>query len=164
MTLLRSALAAAFLALPIPALAHDFAAGDLAIGHPMILETTPVAKSAGGYLTVTNNGDTPDRLIGIEGDIAKLELHETVSADGIARMEPRPDGFEIAPGETLTLARGGKHVMFMGLQSPLSAGDTVDAVLIFRQAGRVPVTFDVEAPGDGAAMDHGGMDHGAPTN
>lgn len=152
---IHAALAALLLA--SPALAHEFQAGDLTIDHPMIFETTPNARAAGGYLTVTNTGETPDRLISASADFPRVELHETVTTDGIARMEPREDGFEIAPGETLELVRGGKHVMFMGLSEGLSAGDTVDAVLTFENAGTVAVTFNVEALGAGdASTDHSG--------
>lgn len=135
------------------AFAHEYSKDGLLVHHLVILETTPIAKSAGGYLSVTNNGPQPDRLIAVEADFPRVMLHETVTKDGIAEMLHR-GGFDIAPGETLVLERGAKHVMFMGLSEGLPAGTEIDATLIFEKAGAVPVIFQVEAPSDGKAKDH----------
>jgi periplasmic copper chaperone A len=46
------------------AAAHDFKVGALDISHPWSRPTTNGVTVAGGYLTITNTGETPDRLIG----------------------------------------------------------------------------------------------------
>jgi len=43
--------------------------------------------------------------------------------------------------------------MFMGLQSPLMIGETIDATLTFENAGDVAIVFNIEERTD-AAMDH----------
>jgi copper(I)-binding protein len=145
-----------------PLAAHEFKIGDLAIGHPYAPETAPTAKTAAGYLTITNDGATPDRLIEVRSALPRAEIHTTeVDTQGVARMS-RVDALEILPGETVELAPQGTHVMFMGLSAPLEAGGMLDATLVFEQAGEVAVQFNVE-PRDGEAdMDH--MDHGAPAS
>jgi copper(I)-binding protein len=160
-TPIAAAVAAAALAWA-PLAAHDFRIGDLAIGHPYAPETAPTAKTAAGYLTITNDGATPDRLIEVRSALPRTEIHTTeVDTQGVARMS-RVDALDILPGETVELAPQGTHVMFMGLSAPLEAGGTLDATLVFEQAGEVAVQFNVE-PRDGAAdMDH--MDHGAPAS
>ena len=55
-------LTAAFLA--VPALAHDYTAGALKIRHPWARATPKGAPVGGGYLSITNTGTEPDRLIG----------------------------------------------------------------------------------------------------
>ncbi len=150
---IASLAAAAFAA---TAEAHEFTAGDLTIGHPYAIETPATAKSAAGYLSVTNAGTVPDRLVAIEADVAKAELHTTeTDAAGVARMMPVA-AIEIAPGETVTLEPRGLHVMFMGLAAPWAAGDHVPATLVFESAGAVPIVFNVQARKEG---DDGGMEN-----
>ncbi|MBZ8118840.1 copper chaperone PCu(A)C [Roseovarius sp. LXJ103] len=138
------------------AAAHEFTASDLVIGHPYSFETTATAQTGIGFLTITNNGDTPDRLMSVEADFDRVSLHRTEEQDGVARMLPQPDGVEIAPGAVVTLEPGGLHVMFMGLGGdPLELGEAIPATLIFEEAGPVDVVFYVESRKDGMKdVDH----------
>ncbi|VDC24531.1 copper chaperone PCu(A)C [Pseudogemmobacter humi] len=146
--------------LAAPAFAHEFTLGDLEVGHPHIPAPIASAKSAGGYLSITNGGESADRLIGAESDAAdKTELHTSeVDAEGVARMIHVP-AIDIPAGETVKLERGGLHVMFMGLKTPLAEGDLVKGTLIFEKAGRLDVEFSVDAPKDGEGHGHGDMAH-----
>lgn len=147
----------AALSLSTAALAHEFTANGLEIDHPMTFETAATAKVGGGYMTITNNGDAPDALIGVTADFPRVMIHQTVEEDGIAKMS-HVDRIEIPAGETVKLKPGGFHVMFMGLEEPLAAGETFPATLIFETAGEVDVTFNVEAR-TSDAVDHSGHDH-----
>ena len=69
------------------------------------------------------------------------------------------DHLDIPPGQTVSLERGGYHVMFMGLTGPLTEGEMHKAVLIFERAGRVEVEFMVDPPGGDGGHDHSQMDH-----
>ena len=137
--------------------AHEVKVGDLEIIHPNILAPSASAKSAAGYMGISNDGKTDDRLIGVEvPSVKQSELHTTVhSADGVARMM-HVESIDIPAGETVLLERGGMHIMLMGLTEPMTEGQMVPATLIFEQAGRVEVEFSVD-PSDG--MDHSGMGH-----
>lgn len=136
--------------------AHEFKAGDLTIGHPYALETPPTARAGAGYFSVTNHGATADTLL--EVTVAApltAKVHKTEMQDGVARMLPAGP-LEIPPGQTLTLAPRGDHVMFLGLAAPWAAGDEVAATLVFEHAGPVAVTFKVEArPAGGGDAGHG---------
>ena len=151
--MLRTALA--FLALASPALAESHLPA-IVIHDAVIFETTPVAKAAAGYLTITNDSDAPYTLTGIEAGFPRAELHESVMENDVMRMVPRPEGFDIAPGETLSLERGGRHIMFMGLDTQLTDGTEIPATLIFSDEVRIPVTFDVMTmPADPGTLDDG---------
>ena len=131
--------------LAAPAWGHEFAAGSLTVGHPYAVATPPGARTGAGYFTVTNAGAEPDRLLAVEADFPRVEVHQTVvGADGVASMAP-VGAVEVPAGATVTLAPQGIHVMFMGLAAPLTEGATVPAVLVFEKAGEVPVVFDIEA-------------------
>jgi periplasmic copper chaperone A len=151
----------ALLFFALSARAHEFKAGDLEIIHPYIPQPAVSAKSAGGYMAITNNGTEPDRLIGIETDFAaKSEVHESkVDADGVGTME-HVEALEIQPGETVSLEQGGYHVMLMGLTGPLKEGEMHRAVLIFEKAGRVEIEFMIDPPAGMGEMDHSKMGHG----
>lgn len=157
---LASTLIAALLlssAVSTGAFAHGITHGDLEIIHPNIPQPAKAAKAAGGYMGISNEGKTPDRLIGIETDIAKkAEVHITeVSAEGVASMR-HIEALEIPAEDTTLLEPGGTHIMLMGLTAPLTEGDMVKATLIFEKAGRVEIEFMVDPPG---GMDHSTMDH-----
>ncbi|WP_246227543.1 copper chaperone PCu(A)C [Roseobacter ponti] len=128
-----------------PATAQQITAGDLVIDHPFVFETPVTAMAGGGYLEITNTGDTADRLIGVEADFPRVMIHTTEEKDGVARMM-HVDAVEVPAGATTVLAPGGFHVMFMGLQGdPFETGEQIPATLIFENAGRVDVIFDVRS-------------------
>ncbi|MDW3225211.1 MAG: copper chaperone PCu(A)C [Paracoccaceae bacterium] len=151
-----AAATAALLTMSSAAFAHEFKVGALVINHPMTFNTAATAKSGGGYLEVTNTGDTPDRLIGAKADFPRVELHTTEEKDGIARMM-HVDGIDIPAGETVALEPGGYHVMFMGLGGDgFEVGEKIPATLIFENAGEVEVMFNVEERGNSDKTDHSG--------
>ena len=136
------------------ATAHDYTVGNLEIMHPMAFETPKMAKAGAGFLTITNTGDTDDVLLEVRADFPKVEVHTTEESDGVARMM-HVDNLPIPAGETVEIAPGGYHVMFMGLEAPFEDGQKIPATLIFENAGEVEVTFNVEVrPEDGESMDH----------
>jgi copper(I)-binding protein len=131
-----------------PALAHEFNVGPLHIGHPWSRATPKGAQVGGGYLSITNNGTTSDRLVGGSTPVAKaFELHQMSNENGVMKMRAVEGGLEIKPGETVTLKPGGYHIMFVGLSKPLTEGERVSATLEFAKAGKVQVEFAVESMG-----------------
>lgn len=55
-----------------------------------------------------------------------------------------PEGFAVPALGFHTLARGGDHVMLMGLKSALKNGDVIDLTLTFEKAGAVAVQAVVD--------------------
>ena len=163
---------AAFLGyLAVPAQAADVMAGKLKISAAWARATPKGAKVGGGYLTIANTGDAPDRLVGGASAVAKeVQVHEMSMVDGVMKMRPVAGGLEIKPGATVTLKPGGYHVMFVGLMQPLAQGEHFKVTLEFAKAGKVDVDFTTEGVGathgggdsmpDMGGMDHGSMDHG----
>ena len=148
-----------------PAFAADFSVGALKIHDPWSRATPKGAPVGGGYLTITNTGTTPDRLIGGSTAVSKgFEIHEMTMDKGVMKMRMMPNGVEIKPGETVTFKPSGYHLMFTGLKSQLTKGEHVDATLKFEKAGEVKVQFDVagigamSADGSKPAGEGGGHD------
>ena len=149
MTFIRLAAATLLLALLAEsALARDYKLGDLQISQPWTRATAPTAPSAGGFLTITNKGAAPDKLIAVKSPAAEMtQIHEMKMEGDIMRMREREDGLEIAAGATVTLAPRGYHVMMMGLKAPLKQGEKVPLTLVFEKAGSVDVELAVEGMG-----------------
>ncbi|MEL7211635.1 MAG: copper chaperone PCu(A)C [Pseudomonadota bacterium] len=154
-TLLATA-AATLLALP--------AAAEMAkimVDDPYARSATSMAKSGAAFMGIMNHSDEDDRLIAASSDVAqRVELHTHIEDDGVMRMVEVEEGFEIPAGETVMLKRGGKHVMFMGLNEPFEQGAMIDVTLTFEKAGDVAVQIPVDLerkPEEGA---HGGHNHG----
>jgi copper(I)-binding protein len=128
--------------------AEEVRAGDLVITQAWSRATPGGAKIGGGYLTIENKGSTPDRLIGGSADVAgKIEVHEMAMNNGVMTMRPLEKGLSIEPGQTVTLAPGGYHLMMFDLKSPLKQGEQVPVTLEFEKAGKVKLSLDVAAVG-----------------
>jgi copper(I)-binding protein len=128
--------------------AHEFKIGSLVVDHPWTRATPKGAKVAGGYMSITNNGTGPDRLIG--GTLphaSRFEVHEIRMKGDVMHMRPLPNGLEIKPGQTVKLAPGGYHVMFTGLTQQLKQGERIKGRLTFEKAGTVELEYVVEAMG-----------------
>ena len=99
------------------------------------------------YLKIENRGAAEDRILsGATPAAAAAQLHESVSTDGIMRMQA-VKSLGINPGQSLELAPGGLHIMIMGLKSPLKAGQTIPIKLRLERAGEIEVEAEVRGLG-----------------
>lgn len=163
---LRTLLIMAIAALTVSACGAPAAAG-IGVKDPWVRpvslmgEPTPAADAAGGgmgemgmaggpvsaaYMTITNGG-AADRLLKAEGDVAKsVELHTMIEENGVMQMRPIEGGIEVPANGDLVLKPGGHHIMLIGVQRDLKAGDTVSLTLQFEKAGSVKVEASVRMP------------------
>ena len=138
--MIRMTLAAVAAFLPTVALAHD----GVTIREAYARTTNP--QTGAVFMIVENHRQVECRLTGVTSDEAeKVELHTHVEEDGVMRMQKIEGGIAIPAGGEHALARGGDHVMLMGLKAPLAPGDIVTLTLDFGDCG----TQQVEA-----AVDH----------
>jgi copper(I)-binding protein len=145
--LLPCALLFALLA-PLPLPAGDAAAtAGVMVRDAWSRATPPGMTVAAAYLTLIG-GPHSDRLLSAATPRAAMaELHVVTESDGMSRMR-QTDGIEVPAGRTVTLAPQGTHVMLMGLDEPLVAGQRFPLTLQFAAAGAVTVTVVVRAPGE----------------
>jgi len=123
--------------------AHEITLGDIEIIHPYVFETPPGAMAGGGFMTIANNGETADRLLAVEADYPKVQIHQSVVKDGVGQMLP-VTAIDLPPGETVALEPGGYHIMFIGLgNNRFKAGEEIPATLVFEKAGKVEIDFKV---------------------
>ncbi|MFB7860892.1 MULTISPECIES: copper chaperone PCu(A)C [unclassified Streptomyces] len=102
----------------------------------------PVMDMAGGFLTITNSGDTADRLTSVTSGLSDdVTLHETKNQ----KMQ-QVKSFDIPANGDLKLERGGNHIMFMELKGKPKQGEKVSVELHFEKSDPIKVDLPVEAP------------------
>ncbi len=158
-TTLLAAIAAVSIALP--ALADGIEVHDA-----YAIQATPMSPSGAAFMEIHNHGGPDDRLIDVRADVAeRVELHTHIqNADGVMQMVHVEEGFDLPTDGEISLARGGNHVMFIGLKAPLEDGAVFPLTLVFEKAGEVVVDVSVDLvrmTEDMGAMEHGAMEHGA---
>ncbi len=118
-----------------------FAEPGLTITDAYAVTASPKAKSGAGYFTITNTTDTDDRLLSVTTPAAAVaKVHTTsVDANGVMQMRDAEDGLPVPAGGSLTLSRGGDHLMLMGLTGELKDGDLLPVTLTFEKAGQITV-------------------------
>ena len=83
-------------------------ATDVEITRPI-----PGRSMSAGFLVLTNNTDEAIRITSVTSpQFGSIELHETTIENGIARMR-KVDELLVPAGGSVTLERGGKHLMLM---------------------------------------------------
>jgi len=154
-TLLAAATAVS-LVLPGAALAGDTA--NMTIEAPYARASTAMSSSGAAFMMLVNHGAEDDRLIAAYSDIAeRVELHTHIEdANGVMQMREVEGGFPVAAGGMHALARGGDHVMFLGLNKALEQGDMITLTLTFEKAGDVVIEVPVDLK---RKPMHGGMMH-----
>lgn len=149
--------AVAAMAFALPAFA------EIVVDDPYARSSNAMAGAA--FMVIRNTGDAPDHLLSATSDAAqRVELHTHIEDEnGVMKMTHVTEGFMLPAGGEILLQRGGKHVMFMGLNAPFEQDDTVTVTLVFENAGEVVVDIPVDLERDGMrqGMNHGTMNHGS---
>jgi len=144
------------------AFAASPALAQVSIDQPWMRATAPGAKVAGGFMTVSNKGAAPDRLLGAASPVAeRVELHVHVHEGGVMKMQQVP-AFDIPANGKFVLKPGGAHLMFVDIKRQIKKGETIPVTLKFEKAGEVKAEYAVGglgAMGPGGAGHPGAMKH-----
>ena len=107
--------------------------------------TVGEGRISAAYMTIANKSDAGDMLKSARTPRAKaVELHQTtMTADGVMQMRKVENGLPIEAGASLVLEPGGAHLMLLGLEDALEAGEELILTLEFANAGAVDVTVPV---------------------
>lgn len=105
----------------------------------------PVSSSTAGYLTLRNDGDEALCLTGVSAPFAGHAMLHSMALDeqGIRRMR-HLSRISIEPGEAVTLAPGGVHLMLTDLERVPVEGTTETLCLSFAQHPPLCVPFAVQ--------------------
>lgn len=136
----RISLAAALMLVAMHAVAADVEVRDA-----WARATVPGQQASGAFMTLTSaKGAT---LVGAASPVAKtVEIHEMKTEGDVMKMRAVRK-VELPAGKAVSLT-GDYHIMFIGLNKELKAGDTVPLTLKVEQKGKreeVSVTAEVRA-------------------
>ncbi|HUQ11147.1 MAG TPA: TonB-dependent receptor [Steroidobacteraceae bacterium] len=128
----------------VAASAHDYTVGKIFIAHPWSRPTAAGIPMGVAYLSLENRGTAEDVLLRASSPAAaRVELHQTLLTEGIARMRPL-EQVVLPPGRIVKIEPGAVHMMLVQLKHPLEAGTQVPLTLEFRDAGRIDVMLNIE--------------------
>jgi len=103
------------------------------------------AKSAESGMTavfadISNPSGEDITMVGGSTDVAQMvELHEVV--DGV--MQQKEGGIVVPANSTISLMPGADHIMIMGLNAPLLAGETMSVTIELDNGDTLEITADV---------------------
>ncbi len=158
-TTLATPLAAAAALFTLPALACD----GFEIHDGYARASHAMAQSGAAFMIIHNHGTEDCHITGARSDVAqRVELHTHIEDDqGVMRMVEVEEGFPLPVDGEVIMARGGDHVMFLGLHRPLEQGDEVEVTFVFEGGAEATVTVPVDNERQPGAHDHDhGHDHG----
>ena len=139
------ALATAIFCAATVAYAADAKVGNLKIDDIWARTGQPGQVSA-AYMEIKNKGDA-DKIVSANCDCAKAtELHDVKMVDGTMKMVPVP-AMDIPANGELKLKPGSYHIMLIGLNRPLVAGEMLPIKVKFEKAGEVTVQAKVKDKG-----------------
>jgi copper(I)-binding protein len=110
----------------------------ISINDPWVREAPPNAKALAAYMVIENHSPQQKTLISVSSSaFKKVEIHRTVAGEeGTMRMVPQPQ-LIIAAKSQVVLKPGDYHLMLMGGQKPLKAGDKVVLTLKFAEGDEI---------------------------
>ncbi len=132
---------------------------NIEVGEPWSWATPPTAKVGVVYLTLSNDGEAVDSLLGATSPIAgKVEIHQMSASDGVSRMQ-QLRALDLPVGSEIIFSPGGKHLMLVDLVRPLKEGKSFPVMLQFKAAGTVAVEVIVRA----LSLQHKSAGNAAPS-
>jgi copper(I)-binding protein len=110
-------------------------------------------SAGGGFLKITG-GAAADKLLSASAPVSKaVELHVMQMDGNVMRMRAIP-ALDVPAGGSVELKPGGTHLMFMGLNKALKAGDSFPLTLKFEKAGELKVDVKVTTMRADSAPEH----------
>jgi copper(I)-binding protein len=132
-------------------------AGDAPVVSDAWARATPPGVDVGAAYMVITGGKQADRLVAASSPRAAMaHLHVVDEKDGVSKMRAI-DAVAIPAGQRVTLAPKSTHVMLMGLDGPLVAGQAFVIKLRFAESGEQSVTVTVRPAT--ATDEHAGHTH-----
>lgn len=117
---------------------------------PVLIVTEAWARKAPGvdmaavYLSLSNTGVKPIIVVGVQSPAAQSSMiHESAVRNGQAQMRMK-DRIVIVPGQKVSFAPGGLHIMLSGLKGTFAVGRSVPLVLLTADGAQVAVAAVVK--------------------
>ncbi len=107
-------------------------AGDILVEDAWLRATAPGQDAASVDLTITSSQQAV--LLGVFSEVCKAaELHRMFQEGGMMKMR-EAKALELPAGKPVNLGKSGYHVMLVGLNAPLKAGEKIPLTLMVKLA------------------------------
>jgi copper(I)-binding protein len=118
----------------------------ISVEDAWVRQIQPSQSVTAGYMKIDNKGAAEDRLLSVTSPaFDAVELHEmAIDRDSVMRMR-KSGPLTISPGQSLTLKRGGFHLMLIGPRYAIAAGNDIPLMLTFEVAGEIAIPARVRA-------------------
>lgn len=121
-----------------------FARADVNVEDAWVRAAVPGQAATGAFMVLTADQDS--QLLQAESTVAKdVQIHEMLMKDDVMRMQ-QVKAINLPAKEPVSLDPHGYHIMLMGLNRILSAGDTVPITLIIKDSRGQERSVEVQAP------------------
>lgn len=115
--------------------------------------TSTQGMNSAVYFVIENHNAEADELIGAASDAAEaVEIHESRLEGDVMTMN-RVESVALEPSAAVEFKPGGYHVMLIGLQRDLKAGDEIEVILQFRGSPDLTVKATVRESGGMQSME-----------
>jgi periplasmic copper chaperone A len=114
--------------------ANAWSAGHLVVENAWIRQAPPGTAMLAGYGVLHNIGDAPVTVTGADSaDFGSASLHKSSNENGMEHMQPLGD-ITLAPGQRVTFAPGGNHIMLMQPKKELRLDESVPIHIVTKDA------------------------------
>lgn len=143
-------LAILLMAMPILAMAHSYAVGNISIGHAWMRAVPKAGRAGAAYMPLLLNGkdDEFDVLIAAASPLAeRVEFHDTMrGANDVVEMR-HLDKIVLVANRPIAMRPNGVHLMLIGMKKPVAEGDKIPLTLEFKNAGKIEIELHTAAMG-----------------
>ncbi|RTL18681.1 MAG: copper chaperone PCu(A)C [Burkholderiales bacterium] len=127
-------------------LVNAFAAqaqGLVTVDDPWVRATVAPQKATGAFMQLTASKAV--KVVAASSPVAAMvEIHEMKMEDGVMKMRA-VDALALPAGQPVALKPGSYHVMLMGLQRPIQAGETVPLTLTVEGEDKQRSSVEIKA-------------------
>lgn len=113
--------------------------GSMVVDQAWVRVLPDHPTEANVYLTMTNHGDRPDRLLSASSDDADEVAVQRTIWRGLTPKLDSVANLQIRSGKQVEFAPGGYQITLKNLRQPLAVGQSVKVILNFAVAGRVEI-------------------------
>ncbi|MFG6460639.1 copper chaperone PCu(A)C [Roseateles sp. DXS20W] len=113
------------------------------VDDPWVRATVAPQKATGAFMQLTSAQAA--KVVAASSPVAGMvEIHEMKMDDGVMKMRA-VDALPLPAGQAVALKPGSYHVMLMGLQRPIKAGEVVPLTLTVEAADGKRTDVEVKA-------------------
>ncbi|WP_422344431.1 copper chaperone PCu(A)C [Parasphingorhabdus sp.] len=121
--------------------------GDVLRVDEAVVNLSPVdGNPSSGYMTIHGGPDDVSLVSVIADDVMRMEMHETVETDGMARMQ-QLSVVSVPAGEKIKFEPGGKHLMIWGVGRGSIQRGLLRMIFIFSNDDRIQVDAVIREAG-----------------